>query len=170
MRYLKRFNESSGEDLTFEEFKDIMNILLDNINSVPLFSDKSKSVPSFYDSKVVIPSVDANNENLLLSFDYLCNFIAEEDGIEVGETTDINPIKDGIDNQISTLKGNMNIILDAIKYNEDLKSYMELVEKDIIPRFERYDNFTGCGIGFNSSTNTLIITFEMSRQEDMEGY
>ena len=100
----------------------------------------------------------------MLSFDYLSDFTQSLDDIPVGETTDTESIKNGIDIQISTLKRNLNIVSEMVHHNENLKSYIETIESDIIPRFGRYDNFTGCGVAFETSDNTLTATFEMSSQ------
>jgi hypothetical protein len=167
MKHLRKFNESYGDDCSFEDFKDIMLDLLDNFNFNYEFHDYSSVEDGqFYDCWVYLYGKDeyylhddipSMNINFL---DY------DEDGTLPTSDVPEEITKDGLNdciylideniNQLHKLKEDLNII---IKFQEDCKKiFNELIL--INERFLKFENCLRCEIGFNKGD--LRITFEIA--------
>lgn len=169
MKYLRKFNESTGGECTFEDFKDIMLDLLDEFNFNYDFHDYSSvDDGQFYDCWIYIEG----KEEYALHDDIPSmniNFIGEDQKLPPKDgTEEMNNA--GLDECVSSISGNIedlhklkDNLSEIIKYQESCKKLFESL-KLINDRFLKFSNCIHCGIGF--SEGELRITFEMDNENE----
>lgn len=162
MKHLRKFNESNVDKLEFDDFKEIILIILDDYNYKYSFIDCSVEDDDFkyYDCQIEI-YCPVNYADL--SF----YFIADnrllppfEDPLDIKDFFDSST--NGIDSnlqQLEILKSNLDIIINTQK---DLKKIINDVYNIAIPRFKKYDEFLSCNIGYDR--NQLRITYEINTE------
>jgi len=151
-KYLRRFNEQiSSGDLDFRTFQELMYDISDTYDCE--FKDFSavKDDP-FYDCVI---KLFKDYETPKISLEYLSEQIPTTDdpqdidhylyGVDSRQT-----IYDLIDNKINELKNLQEKIPEIISNNNKISDIFKLIELDILPRFETFDNFGECTIGFDN--------------------
>ena len=167
MDHLKRFNESVGDNLSFEGFKDIMHILTDLTEDDPDFKDYSNTQERVrsksYMCEITIPKIREEEDDIDISLGYISRSIPgyPHRSDRMVNNHDYEEIGECIDYQIDYLKNCINNIEDVIKTSQNIKSHMEIYKNEIVPRFERCDNFLETNVGFNITASKLRITFEI---------
>lgn len=163
-KYLKKFNENSSGECSFDDFKDLMLDILDNFDFRYNFSDfSSEENGFFYDCLIFIDGPFNNQEEVpYMNLDFIGydvdNILPTTDSTM--EITDkmlddcIETISDNIDD-INHLKSNIDIV---IKNHENCISLFKMI-KNLPSRFETFSNFKGTEIGYLQSE--IRITFEM---------
>ena len=151
-KYLRKFNEKvSSGDLDFQTFKELMYDISDTYDcEFEDFSDDSDD--PFYGCVI---KLFKNYETPVISLEYLSDQIpTTEDpqdikyylfGVDSRQT-----IYELINNKISELEYLQQSIPVIISNNEKIASIFKLIELDILPRFETFDNFGECTIGFDN--------------------
>lgn len=168
MKHLRKYNESLGQECSFEDFKDIMLDILDEFNFEYEFHDYSED--NFYDCYIYvegkeeyqihddIPSMNIN----FLGFREDQTLPPTDDPEEItndGINDCITSINDNIED-LETLKNNLDYI---IKYQKECSKLFESI-KIINKRLLGFSNCEHCAIGFNDGE--LRITFEIKDEED----
>lgn len=164
MKHLRKFYESNDEECTFKDFKNIMFEILDDFNFEYVFEDNSSDSddPLFvcqiyilrnyeYSDKLEMPNL--NNIDYIDLYD--CQL----------EELDINEVRVKIDENISEIEKIVRESDEIIKYHKNIKNLLERLHKDLIPRFENYNNFDSCNIG-NDDENLQIIFYIKIEDED----
>jgi hypothetical protein len=170
---IKKFNESSDTECSFEEFKDIMTDITDDLSMDYEFKDFSKGDGSyFYDLQIKLPMVN-NNDNgdigdIILGYDFIS--YRAHDGISSynGETdtfsaTDIRRWITMISDQNTKISSIKSEIDKQVSYNLMVKSILVKLPS-ITKRFKSFSNFRNSEIGIGY--DQLRITFEISSEED----
>lgn len=170
MKHLRKYNESLGQECSFEDFKDIMLDILDDLNFNYDFNDYSEEENPFYDCYIYvegkeeyqihddIPSMNIN----FLGFREDQTLPPTDDPEEItndGINDCITSINDNIED-LETLKNNLD---DIIKYQKECSKLFESI-KIINKRLLGFSNCEHCAIGFNDGE--LRITFEIKDEED----
>jgi hypothetical protein len=161
MKTFNRFNESMGDECSFEDFKNIMFDIFDDFDFECDFREE-KSIKSFeceidmcgldkYRLHDDIPSLnidflDWHGDQTLPGFD---------NGYEINEEI-LDSAIDSIDSNIDSLKELQSELESIIKYQEECKEVFERLKK-IRYRFEDFSNFDYCEIGFERGI--FLITF-----------
>ncbi len=159
MIYLKKFNESSDNDLDFDTFKDIMYELTDEYNGQ--FADySSEEDEPFFDCWFNIPVNDKyyiTDDAPYLNYDFLdLPHFDEPEPIEsIGISTQI----DDHNHKLLTLKNDIDSI---IENNNKLKIMFTSIEEHILPRFRKFNNFKDCYFGWETD-GRFRVTFEIKR-------
>lgn len=166
--YLRKFNESSNQDLDFQTFKEIMFEITDDYNAE--FNDYSESesddeyADKFYDCVIQIPNFEEyaiSDDQPLLNLDYLDY---RHDGLppfDDMDSIDFKKVYNSIDDQLGELEKLKNNLDSIINRNRKLKNCFETIKNYIIPRFESFRNFDKCLFGFDSNNCELRISFEI---------
>jgi hypothetical protein len=158
--YINRFNESQGDECSFEDFKKIMLFdILDDFDFEYSFNDEGyffeciidMSGPEKYELHDDIPDMNVdflsyNREEILPCFD-----AGEELNDEYLDSA-IDSISDNID-ELKELKSELNTI---VKYQENCQDVFRRLKK-IKDRFEDFSNFSYAEIGFQQGE--LLISF-----------
>ena len=170
MKHLRKYNEAFGQECSFEDFKDIMLDILDDLNFNYDFNDYSEEENPFYDCYIYvegkeeyqihddIPSMNIN----FLGFrgdQTLPPTDAPEEITNDGINDCITSINDNI-GDLEILKNNLD---DIIKYQKECSKLFESI-KIVNTRLKGFSNCFHCEIGFNEGE--LRITFEIKDEED----
>lgn len=170
MKHLRKYNEAFGQECSFEDFKDIMIDILDDLNFNYDFNDYSEEENPFYDCYIYvegkeeyqihddIPSMNIN----FLGFrgdQTLPPTDAPEEITNDGINDCIISINDNI-GDLEILKNNLD---DIIKYQKECSKLFESI-KIVNTRLKGFSNCFHCEIGFNEGE--LRITFEIKDEED----
>lgn len=170
MKHLRKYNEAFGQECSFEDFKDIMIDILDDLNFNYDFNDYSEEENPFYDCYIYvegkeeyqihddIPSMNIN----FLGFrgdQTLPPTDAPEEITNDGINDCITSINDNI-GDLEILKNNLD---DIIKYQKECSKLFESI-KIVNTRLKGFSNCFHCEIGFNEGE--LRITFEIKDEED----
>lgn len=170
MKHIRKYNEAFGQECSFEDFKDIMIDILDDLNFNYDFNDYSEEENPFYDCYIYvegkeeyqihddIPSMNIN----FLGFrgdQTLPPTDAPEEITNDGINDCITSINDNI-GDLEILKNNLD---DIIKYQKDCSKLFESI-KIVNTRLKGFSNCFHCEIGFNEGE--LRITFEIKDEED----
>lgn len=159
--YINRFNESQGDECSFEDFKNIMFDILDDFDFEYDFREE-KTIKSFeceidmsgldkYRLHDDIPSLnidflDWDGDQILPGFD---------EGYEINEEI-LDSAIDSIYFNINSLKELQSELESIIKYQEECQKVFKRLKK-IGYRFEDFLNFDYCEIGFQRGI--FLITF-----------
>lgn len=170
MKHLRKYNEAFGQECSFEDFKDIMLDILDDLNFNYDFGNYSDEENPFYDCYIYvegkeeyqihddIPSMNIN----FLGFredQTLPPTDAPEEITNDGINDCITSINDNI-GDLEILKNNLD---DIIKYQKECSKLFESI-KIVNTRLKGFSNCFHCEIGFNEGE--LRITFEIKDEED----
>jgi len=170
VKHLRKYNEAFGQECSFEDFKDIMIDILDDLNFNYDFNDYSEEENPFYDCYIYvegkeeyqihddIPSMNLN----FLGFrgdQTLPPTDAPEEITNDGINDCITSINDNI-GDLEILKNNLD---DIIKYQKECSKLFESI-KIVNTRLKGFSNCFHCEIGFNEGE--LRITFEIKDEED----
>lgn len=170
MKHIRKYNEAFGQECSFEDFKDIMIDILDDLNFNYDFNDYSEEENPFYDCYIYvegkeeyqihddIPSMNIN----FLGFrgdQTLPPTDAPEEITNDGINDCITSINDNI-GDLEILKNNLD---DIIKYQKECSKLFESI-KIVNTRLKGFSNCFHCEIGFNEGE--LRITFEIKDEED----
>jgi hypothetical protein len=162
MKHLRKFNEASTSECSFEDFKDIMIDMLDDFNFEYEFHDYSEE-DFFYDCQIYLngkEEYELHDEIPSMNINFL-GFREDEtlpptnDPEEITNdiiNTCVTSINDNI-SDLETLKNNLDSI---IKYQKECSKLFEYV-KVINDRLKPFSNCENCAIGFNNGE--LRITF-----------
>lgn len=159
-KFIKMFNESQGDECSFEDFKKIMLFdILDDFDFEYSFNDEGDFFECYIDMGGLekyelhddIPDMNVdflsyNRDEILPCFDD-CEEL--NDGYL---DSAIDSISDNID-ELKELKSELNTI---IKYQEDCQEVFRRLKK-IKDRFEDFSNFSYSEIGFQQ--RELLISF-----------
>ncbi len=160
MIFLKKFNESSNEDCSFETFKDIMLDLSDEFDCS--FNNLIDYEEPFYECLLTLPQIDndVDEEGTYFTCRYLEGNLPryEEPG-----NIDYNLVKDSINTQNENLINLKNNIDSVISNNNKIKNIFDTLENMIIPRFQSFSNFQMCTIGFD--VDLIRICFDIKYEE-----
>jgi hypothetical protein len=164
MKYLKEYtkiNENeSGENLSFDEFKEIMFYITDDFEHE--FKHIKNNNEDYYDCWIFLTNLVYRDIN-----DYQYEFL------KIGPTqypTSIRSIEDYkrlnmdlmLEKELEILNEKLDYINKRIYINEKLKPFLELIEKNILPKFMNYKNFLKATIGGEYyDGGVLRITFNM---------
>ena len=171
MKHLRKYNESLGQECSFEDFKDIMLDILDDLNFNYDFNDYSEEENPFYDCYIYvegkeeyqihddIPSMNIN----FLGFREDQTLLPELDDPEEITNDGINDCITSINDNIEDLETLKNNLDDIIKYQKECSKLFESI-KIINKRLLGFSNCEHCAIGFNEGE--LRITFEIKDEED----
>lgn len=174
MKFIRKFNESTGRKMDFDTFKDIMSDLSDffecNFFDYSEDNDDDPDYGGFYDCQIKIPFLDEyaiDDDNPYFNFDYLSyqnNILPPfEDLDDINTVLENNVIYNAIDEQeekLFKLKNNLDKI---IENNAKIKKVFKIIQDDILPRFESFDNFLACDVGFENIDPLLRVTFEIKK-------
>jgi hypothetical protein len=168
MKHLRKFYESNGDECSFKDFKNIMFEILDDFNFEYEFNDYSSDEDAFFDCQIYIlrnfDYYDKLEMPNLNNIDYIDIYHFEEpdniDDIDFEETSR------AIDENISEIEKIVRESNEIIQYHKNIKSLLERLNKDLIPRFENYYNFESCVIG--KDDENLRICFNIKNNEDNE--
>lgn len=169
MKHLRKFYESNGEECTFKDFKNIMFDILDDFNFEYQFNDYSSDKwDPFFDCQIYILKnseyYDKYEMPNLNNIEYIdLRHFDEPDDLS---RLDINDIKITINENISKIEKIVTESDEIIKYHKNIKSLLERLANDLIPRFEKYDNFDSCEIGKNDEF--LRICFLIKNEDEDE--
>lgn len=169
MKHLRRFNEGSNGECSFEDFKDIMLDILDDFDFEYEFFDYSED-DFFYDCQIYI----SGKEEYELDDDVPSmniNFLGYTGNQTLPPTDDMREITNDVINEcmnsiggnISDLEALKNNLDSIIKYQKDCSKLFESI-KIINSRFRIFSNCEHCAIGFNSGE--LRISFEIIEDEE----
>ena len=173
MRYIKKF-ESSGEELDFDTFKDIMLDVTDMVDSSEskeyLFEPGiSNDVENFYSCELSV---------LFSSIKFIeCNEFIEGPLVPTAEepeslSTAKLVIKDTISDIEDKLYDIKNKVDGVIETNKKVLEIINHIDKYIVPRFESFKNYKDCMVGidyteeyinqnFIKSFIKITVTFEL---------
>jgi hypothetical protein len=165
MKHLRKFNEASTSECSFEDFKDIMIDMLDDFNFEYEFHDYSEEG---YDCQIYL----SGKEEYEVHDDIPpmnINFLAEDYSLPTTDNPEeitndvidkcVTSINDNI-SDLETLKNNLDSI---IKYQKECSKLFEYV-KVINDRLKPFSNCENCGIGF--SDGELRVTFEIKQENE----
>lgn len=160
MNHIRKFNESNINELGFDDFKEIILIILDDYNYHYSFIDCSVQDDDFkyYDCKIEI-YCPANYSYLSLDFisdNGLLPPLEEPQDIKDYFESSMDEISSNL-KELEILKSNLDIIINTQK---DLFKIINDVYNIAIPRFEKYDEFLSCNIGYDD--RQLRITYEIN--------
>lgn len=154
--YLKRFNEEySGEECDFQTFKELMFDISDYYECE--FEDHSNAVPEFpggsankyYTCEIKLPNFGSiDTDDLYFNCNYLRDLIGFPD--EPGGVN-FNNVKSTINsqnNRLIDLKSKIDSIVDM---NKKVNEIFEILENQIVPRFEEFSNFESFSIGYDDT-------------------
>ena len=167
MKHLRKFNEASTSECSFEDFKDIMIDMLDDFNFEYKFNDYSEE-DFFYDCQIYL----SGKEDYELHDDIPpmnINFLGEDqslpptDGTEEITNDIINTFVTSIDDNISDLETLKNNLDSIIKYQKECSKVFELI-KVVNNRLKPFSNCEHCEIGFTDGE--LRITFEIKQENE----
>ena len=172
-KHLRKFNEQiSYGNLDFLTFKELMYDISDIYDC--RFEDFGDDEDDpFYGC--VIKLFKNYDDVPILSLEYLSDQIPTNDdpqdiksylyGIGVEQT-----IYKLIDDKISELKYLQEKIPQIISNNNKISDIFKLIELDILPRFETFDNFGECTIGFDNVDPypEIRLCFQFKRSDDDE--
>jgi hypothetical protein len=155
-------NEKSGNNCDFETFKDIMSELADDFDNVS-FSDPEDG-GYFY---LLFQLYHTHDISYDLPSMGIGNIIGHVDGPEnIINVLNGGLIYSSIDDYINDLndfKGNIDNIINLFS---KIKEVFKIIEDYILPRFEHFDNFKACSVGFDEINGNFIITFDTDEFED----
>ena len=157
MKHLKKFNEKSLQELTFDDFKLIIDIDISDKFSFEISYDdysKYKEEP-FYDCIISLPDINDDVE-FNISLDYLNDIIGDFDSTEPPGLTDI---ESHIDYQLSNLNKYKNSLDEAISNTKKIKDFFYVILNKTIPRLENFYNCREITIGY--SVGEFRLCFEL---------
>jgi len=168
MKHLRKYNESFGQECSFEDFKDIMLDILDDFTFDYHFNDYSEEENTYdcyiyltgkeeYELDDDVPSMNIN----FLGYNGDQNLPPVGDPQEISNDG-INECMNSIGGNISDLEALKNNLDSIIKYQKDCSKLFESI-KIINSRFRIFSNCEHCAIGFNSGE--LRISFEIIEDE-----
>lgn len=174
MRYLRKFNESTGQKMDFDTFKDIMSELSDYFECQFFdYSEDRENDPDyggFYDCQVKIPFLDEyaiDDDNPFFNFDYLSyqnQMIPPFDDLSnINEIFEDDKVYRAINEQEEKLHKLKNNLDKIIENNGKIRKVFKTIQDEILPRFESFDNFLACDVGFESVESLLRVTFEIKK-------
>lgn len=169
MKHLRKFYESNGEDCTFKDFKNIMFDILDDFNFEYQFNDYSSDEwDPFFNCQIYILRNFEYYDKLempnLNNIDYID--LSHSDEPENLEELDFEETSRAIDKNISEIEKIVRESNEIIQYHKNIKSLLERLHKDLIPRFENYYNFDSCVIG--KDDEYLRICFNIKNDENFD--
>jgi len=157
MKYIKKFNESTGnQELDFETFELIMEDLMynnDDIITNVFFQDFSDDVEPYYDSHITLELFSPNIDEVVGKLDddeyyYLRELLSPFE--QPGEIPT---------NLISTIDERIDDLKKIISQNKLIKSLFEEINEKIIPRFKNFSNYGSVTIGYDE--RDIRICFNM---------
>jgi hypothetical protein len=175
MKHLRKYNESFGQECSFEDFKDIMLDILDDFNFEYEFHDYSKDENPFNLMKGYDCLIDLSGKEEYALHDDIpsmnINFLGWREDQTLPPTDDPEEItNDGINDCVTSINDNIERLEELkknlasiIKYQKDCSKVFELI-KVVNNRLKNFSNCYHCAIGFNDGE--LRITFEIKDEED----
>jgi len=169
MKHLRKYNESFGQECSFEDFKDIMLDILDDFTFDYHFNDYSEEENTYdcyiyltgkeeYQTHDDVPSMNIN----FLGFREDRTLPPSDDPVEI--TNDVlTDCIESIDSNISELETLKNNLDEIIKYQKNCSKLFGSI-KIVNKRLLGFSNCEHCAIGFNDGE--LRITFEIKDEED----
>lgn len=151
--YLRKFNESSNQDLDFETFKEIMFEITDNFDAEVIDWSDNVEDEKFYECVVNTPFLKEYelpniNDISLPSHDW-------------PEKIDLKGIYKEIEDREEVLERLKSIVDTILNNNSKVRDFFKIIEEYIIPRFETFENYSSCSIGYEESICELRIWFNI---------
>jgi hypothetical protein len=165
MKYLRKFNESTNQELDFEDFKMIIDTdIADEFGFEITFNDYSNDEVPFYNCRVTLPisSHEVYPDDISFSIDYLSDFLPDYDSPE--EIVE-DPIM-RISHNISKMESLKNEIERSIYIQKKYIKFFELLINKTIPRLKGFSNCDTVGIGFDQET--VRICFDLNTEDKEE--
>lgn len=163
-KYLKKFNESTGGDLTFDEYKQIMFEILDEVGCNYDFNEIKGSQDgdfseSYYDCHIYLPDDMIDIEDYI-GYDIFT--AAEIPDTESGdEEINYGGSYQAIDRMISRCEQRIIDMPKIIERYNQMKTIIRVLEEKIEPRLRNYNNCESVYIGFDAIPPTFRITYEI---------
>jgi len=160
--YLKKFNESTSDECDFETFKEIMMELSDYFHCE--FHDFTIEGDYFYDCNLTIPQISdelLDEEGTYLTARFLNDVLPPTDDPYNIESY-YHQITESVDYQIENLtklKNNLDVIMSN---NNKIKKIFDILQNEIVPRFQTFSNFEQCSVGFDG--DVIRICFDMPEE------
>jgi len=176
-KYLKRFNESKeGPELSFEDFKSIMQDIVDQFDFEYDFHDYSKDeegenwdgYEGFYDVWIYMTykegyEIHDDIPHMNLDFlDYTNQILSPIDEPETIDDAKFEEIFGYLDGNREDLEEVKNDLDDIIERNKKAKLVFQILKDKIIPRLSHFSNFESCSVGFEGGD--LRITFDIDNE------
>lgn len=168
MKHLRKYNEAFGQECSFEDFKDIMLDILDDLNFNYEFKDYTDT--SFYDCTIYVEGKEEyqlHDDIPPMNINFLDfrqdGLLPPYDGPEEITNNGIDDCIESINQNLSELETLKNNLDSIIKYQKDCSKLFESI-KTINKRLLGFSNCEHCAIGFNEGE--LRITFEIKDEED----
>jgi len=162
MKHLRKFYESNGEDCTFKDFKNIMFEILDDFDFEYQFNDYSSDEwETSFNCQIYILRNFEYEDTLysnINNIDYIDLWHSDEP--ENLEELDFEETSRAIDKNISEIEKIKREVKEIIQYHKNIKSLLERLHKDLIPRFENYYNFDSCVIEKDDENLTIYFNIK----------
>lgn len=171
MKHIKRYNETTVNDLTFNEFRDILNFeIVDELNYECQFNDYSNDESPFFDCVIFLNAPEdyiLHDDIPHVSLNYLSGdgdwsqqpTLPPFDGLEAIDSEVFNLAKEDIDDNISELERLKVVVDKMIEVDKKMKILLNKIQL-FIPQLKKYPNCDDVLIGFDVSEG-LRISFDI---------
>lgn len=192
---IKKFNESVENNLSFDEFKDIMSDITDDLITNYDFMEETSDDDCYYELSIDLKNIELGvnsitqlvtllkgffipiNDQMNISDDELILPVDSYDN--GGEAVDEEEIEDCIRfvrekhiNLLSKKDEIIDTITNIIEQKVAENEYLEIIlnqYKNIYNRLKLYDNFKESRLSYDDTDRRVIITFEkLTDYEDKE--
>lgn len=164
--YLKRFNEEySGEECDFQTFKELMFDISDYYECE--FEDHSNTEgDKHYSCEIKLPNFGRiDTDDLYYNCNYLRDIIGYPDEPGGVDFNEVRSTINGQNNRLIDLKSKIDSIVDM---NKKVSEIFEILESQIVPRFEEFSNFESFSIGYDKYSDwdeIIKIYFDFPESE-----
>ena len=160
MRYIKTF-ESSGEEMDFDTFKEIMLDVVDMVESYE-FTDNSSPRDEGAGDELYYSCKLGFKFNNLSIVDTSIEFIEGSFIPNAEDPEDIKTAKEVIKSKVSEIEEELyavrNKIDGVVETNRKVLGIINHIDKYISPRFESISNHKGCLVGIDYINDDIVIT------------
>jgi len=155
-KFLKKFNESDNQDeLSFDDFKDILDDLVDNFKYEYSYEDRSDDLYYLCNIEFLEKEGYENHDDIPdMNLKYLedCELLKGDPFIE----KEFEDIYNVINNNISDLEKVKNDLDDIINISKNVKSVFKQLE-NISKRFSKFSNVESFNLEFYVTTLTINV-------------
>jgi len=159
MKHLVKFNESFQGELSFSEFKQILEgNLLDDFNFEYRFNDLSEGEDPFFSCDVEISLGNSMIDDLLFDYGQITDYISGYDSPEELDVTDINSEMGRMFRELEDSKTTIEFYLQK---NKKILEFLNTFKKDVEPLFKLFSNCVQVTIGQDIDYFQNLLTFRI---------